>query len=642
MASVSQISPTTPAGHEAPHPLDPLTAAEIGAVVSALRSQGKLSPTTRIASLTLSEPPKQFVHSWTPDKPLDRDAFVILLDKAIGAVTELVVSTKDGRISASTSREGVQPAFMTDEAADCERVVRADQRFREALAKRGISDRESVMLEMWGVGTLAEPEEAEKRLAWCPSWLRSGGDNPYAHPIEGVYAIVDLNAMKVLRVEDHGVVPLPPEPGEYVASAMEQFRGDLTELTIIQPEGPSFDINGWQVCWQNWQFRIGFTHREGLVLHQLQYRDGDRLRPVIYRASYAELVVPYGDPSPGSYRKQAFDIGEGGVGHQTNSLEFGCDCLGEVRYFDVSLCDADGTVRTLTNAICLHEEDFGILWKHVDVHTGHAEVRRSRRLVVSSIATFDNYDYAFYWYLYQDGSVETEVKLTGIVLTTAAPEGLTAAHGTLVARGLLAPYHHHFFTARLDMCVDGSSNTAYEVHLESMPPGDHNPSGNAWTAKATLLRTEREAQQNADPARGRYWKVVNPAVSNRLGQPVGYRLVPGANTLPLAHPNADVLKRAGFLRNNLWVTPYDPAERYPSGDYPNQSPGGEGLPDWTQADRQIEETDIVLWYTFGIAHVPRLEDWPVMPVERIGFALRPDGFFDKNPILDVPVPVCHQ
>jgi primary-amine oxidase len=315
--------------------------------------------------------------------------------------------------------------------------------------------------------------------------------------------------------------------------------------------------------------------------------------------------------------------------------------LGEIRYFDVALCEADGTVRAMPNAICLHEEDTGRLWKHYDGRTGNSEVRRSRRLTISSIATIDNYEYAFYWYLYQDGSIETEVKLTGILLTTAALEGSMPAHGTPVAPGLLAPYHHHFFTARLDMCVDGPSNTAYEVHLESMPPGDHNPSGNAWTARATPLRTESEAQQNADPASGRFWRVVNPAVSSRLGQPVGYRLVPGANTSPLAQPDADVLKRAGFLKSNLWVTPYQPAERYPAGDYPNQSSGGDGLPAWTRANRQIEATDIVLWYTFGISHVPRPEDWPVMPVERIGFALRPDGFFDNNPVLDVPVPTCH-
>jgi primary-amine oxidase len=260
---------------------------------------------------------------------------------------------------------------------------------------------------------------------------------------------------------------------------------------------------------------------------------------------------------------------------------------------------------------------------------------------VSSIVTVQNYEYAFYWYFYQDGALETEVKLTGILLTTAAADDSSVAHATVIAPGLLAPYHHHFFTTRLDMCVDGISNTVYEVHLESLPAPDDNPYGNAWTTRATPLRREREAEQNVDPMAGRYWKVVNHTARNRLGQPVGYRLVPGANTSPLAQPHADILKRAGFLRSHVWVTPYDPGEMYPAGDYPNQGRGDEGLIAWTQANRQIEDADIVLWYTFGSYHVPRLEDWPVMPVERLGFALRPDGFFDGNPSLDVPIPPCH-
>ena len=141
-----------------------------------------------------------------------------------------------------------------------------------------------------------------------------------------------------------------------------------------------------------------------------------------------------------------------------------------------------------------------------------------------------------------------------------------------------------------------------------------------------------------NPLAARNWLVVNPSVANALGQPVGYQLVPHGNVLPFAHEDASVIRRAAFITRHLWVTPFAAGERFPAGEYPNQHPGGAGLPDWTRADRLIENTDIVLWYTLGSHHIPRPEDWPVMPVERAGLTLRPFGFFDANPALDMPPP----
>jgi len=294
---------------------------------------------------------------------------------------------------------------------------------------------------------------------------RDSSENAYARPVEGLIAIVDLSTMEIVRLEDHGVVPLPPSPGTYAADAAGPLREDVQPLDVLQSEGPSFSIRGWEVRWQKWRFRVGFAKREGLVLHTTGYEDGGRIRPILYRASVAELFVPYGDPAPGQYRKNVFDIGEYGVGELTNSLELGCDCLGEIRYFDVDVPTSRGDVTTVRNAICLHEEDFGLLWKHFDWQTGTTEVRRSRRLVVSSIATFSNYEYGFFWYLYQDGTMEVEIKLTGIVITSALQPGEVPRHGTLVAPQLNAPNHQHFFSVRLDMSVDGEENTV-----------DHNPS----------------------------------------------------------------------------------------------------------------------------------------------------------------------
>ncbi len=290
----------------------------------------------------------------------------------------------------------------------------------------------------------------------------------------------------------------------------------------------------------------------------------------------------------------------------------------------------------LANAICMHEEDYGILWKHIDWRTNQTEVRRSRRLVISFIAKVGNYEYGFFWYLYQDGTIQFEVKLTGIMNTGAALPGVKPKYGQLVAPQLYAPIHQHIFSLRLDMMVDGLKNSVYEVHTESEPLGPENPHGNAFFAQATLLSRESEAQQTIDPFSSRYWKVVNHERLNALGEPVAYKIMPGDNTLPFTHPEASVMKRAAFARKHLWVTPYSPEERYPAGDYPNQHAGGAGLPAWTQANRSIEDTDVVVWYTMNSHHIPRPEDWPVMPAGYISFMLKPVGFFDRNPALDVP------
>jgi primary-amine oxidase len=378
-----------------------------------------------------------------------------------------------------------------------------------------------------------------------------------------------------------------------------------------------------------------------LTLHELGYEDGGRVRPVAHRVSIAELVIPYADPGPGGYRKNAFDIGEYGLGLLTNSLELGCDCLGEIRYLDVDLATPRGEVTTIRNAICMHEEDYSLLWKHYDWTTETGEVRRCRRFVVSSIVTVDNYEYAFYWYLYQDGSLEFECKATGIILTAAAEPGETPRHGTLVAPQLNGMYHQHFFCARLDLDVDGEENTVVEVNAEALPWGPDNPHGSAYVARETPFRREQEAQRLIDPFAARYWKVVNTGVRNGLGQPVGYKLVPGATCAPLCHPDSSIGRRAAFMFRHLWVTPFAPRELFPAGDYPNQHPGGAGLPAYTSADRPIEDTDVVLWYVFGTNHIPRPEDWPVMPVARVGFRLEPLCFFERNPALDVAPPPRH-
>ena len=327
----------------------------------------------------------------------------------------------------------------------------------------------------------------------------------------------------------------------------------------------------------------------------------------------------------------------------TQSLTLGCDCLGEIHYVDAVMATEQGTPWVVPNAICMHEEDFGIGWKHVDLFSGRHEVRRSRRLVISSIATVGNYEYGFFWYLYLDGTIQFEAKLTGIMSPMAFdPAGPPPEHAVVVAPGLAAPLHQHLFCARLDLDVDGADNVVEEVSVESLPTGPDNPWGNAFRMVARVFERESDAQRVVDPASSRSWRVSNPAVTNGLGRPVAFKLNPIVSTPTLlAQPESSVAQRAGSARHNLWVTPFSPDERRAAGEYPNQHAGGAVLPEWTAADRPLvgpdgDGTDVVLWYSFGVTHIPRPEDWPVMPVEYTGFLLQPVGFFDRNPALDVP------
>jgi primary-amine oxidase len=257
--------------------------------------------------------------------------------------------------------------------------------------------------------------------------------------------------------------------------------------------------------------------------------------------------------------------------------------------------------------------------------------------VINFVATVGNYEYAFAWYLYLDGNIQLEVKLTGIVSPMAIEPGTQPEFANVVAPGVAAPHHQHLFNVRLDLDLDGTANEVYEVDAETVPYGPDNPWGNAFRPAVTRLDSETQARRVMNAATSRHWKVVNPHVTNGLGQPVAYKLVPTMSTPTLlAHPDSSVGKRAGFAQHNLWATPYAADERRAAGEHPNQHEGGDGLPRWTAQDRSLVDTDVVLWYTFGVTHFVRPEDWPVMPVEYAGFLLTPAGFFDRNPALDLP------
>ena len=559
----------------------------------------------------------------------------------------MLVAVADATVVEWRHLEGVQPLAVVEELAEAEELVKSDPGFQEALAKRGVTDFEAVQVDAWPAGNFGAPEEQDRRLARCLAFLRPGpGDSEWAHPVDGLIVVVDLTTLEVLRIDDHGVVPIPEESGNFDVEAAtadgQPLRDDIRPLEISQPEGPSFELDGRVLRWQNWELHVGFTPREGLVLNQVAYHDQGRRRPILFRASLSEMVVPYGDPSPTHFFKNAFDAGENGVGIAASPLTLGCDCLGEIRYLDAAVANGDGEPVEIPNAICIHEEDTGVLWRHIEWRTGEGEVRRGRRLVVSSFSAIGNYDYGFFWYLQQDGSIVYEVKLTGVLSTGAVPPGEEPRHGVLVAPGLNAMVHQHYFNLRLDLDVDGYDNSVIEVSTESTPPGPENP---------LRQRVRGPAQAAADRGRGA------PARRSRLGPMVGDRQ-------PEPPPSPRSTRRLPARSRRERAPVRRPRGRGDeAGRLHRRAPMGDSVRARTSATppastrtsipavracrsgrRPTARSSIAIWSSgtrSATTTSPVREDWPVMPVATIGFALKPVNFFDRNPALDVPPPVPH-
>lgn len=619
------------------HWSDPLTPSEIVEITALVRADERIGSEPRFWGIAVEE---GLARSLAPGQ--GRPVRLVVMNPAAHAAWEVTGWTSgtdraEASLASWSPVDAKRPGVSSDEARAIARAAREHPLLKEALAKRGITDTTHVWVDPESI-TGFEPEDLmDRRLSWGTVWYReSADDNGYARPVAGLVPILDLETLDIIRIEDHGVIPMASEGGNYRSGTWGPDR-TVAPLEITQPEGPGFTVEGHKVTWQNWSFRIGFTHREGLVLHDIAYRDGDVERPVLRRAAVNEMYVPYLDSDPTAYRKNFFDWGEYGAGPLTASLELGCDCLGEIHYFDAHVLDGLGEAQTITNGVCLHEEDSSILWKHVNTRTGEADVRRSRRLVISFFATVANYDYGFYWSLYQDGSIELEIKLTGILSVSGIDDGKMPAFGRMVSPNVQAPTHQHYFAVRMDTAIDGPKNRLVEVHAEVEEDEELNPWGNAVKMVSEVIASEKDAGRMADASRAVHWRVENTERTNRFGESTAYRLSAMHTTRLFAKPGSIVARKAPFVSKHLWATAYDPNERFITGDYPNQAPlEAEGITAWQQADRPLDGAELVLWPIVGVHHYPKPEEWPIMPVHRIGLRFEPDGFFTRNPSLDLP------
>lgn len=602
-------------------PLDPLSAAEITAARQVLEHSGRLTATMRFASLTLREPPKDAVLTQRGSPSFGRTAEAILFDWATSTPVRAHMDLRRGRLIRWDTLPSREPPMRIMIRRRLEEIVRGDPRWILALARRGITDLSRVSL----IPALREsaplPTVNGHRVVQAQGFHQEA--LPAASAIRGIRLRVDLTAGAILELTESGSVTRIDSTGP---------SGLAAAGAPDSPATPGFTVTGSEIRWQNWRLRYGVHPRRGLELWDVRWMDGDRTRPVLYRASVSEVMAAYGDPAyPVWYPR---DAGNDGLGNaQLNSAIPLADAPAGATYTDAVMADDFGRPVPVPRAVAIYQRDGGVLWRH------SRSGRRARQLVLTSHATIDNYDFTFNWIFGEDGAIEAEVNLTGMMLVYPAGRGGTSETGHsasshLVAPGIVAPSHQHFFSYRLDLDVDGARpNLAFEQNTRALPRSRRgNPEGLWFAMEEHPLPAEAAAIRGPDPGANRLWRVVNPGRTNQLGEAVGYALVPGVTALPYAAPGSPVRRAGGFVNAQLYVTPYHREEMYAAGEFQNFGLQDEGLPSWTRSNRSLRNTDLVLWYTLGVTHIPRPEEFPVMPVSRAGFRLIPSGFFDASPV----------
>lgn len=638
-----------------PHPLDPLSPEELRTAIDVLRTEGRVTETMRFPVVTLKEPNKADVLAHRPGDAMTRQAFVSAFDRATNETHEAIIGLAAKKTVSWKAIPGVQPPVLVEEYEAAARIVREDARWQAAMKRRGVEDLPKVQLDAWAGGALVLPGHEGARLLRVLSYLRVGSGVAYTRPIEGVVATVNMTTRKVVDFMERPPVPVSDDaPDIFDAATLGPPRPGLKPLRVLQPDGVSFSVAGNEVRWQNWRFRFAMHPREGLVLSAIGYDDGGTLRPILYRASLSEMLVPYGDPGAAWHWRNAFDQGEYGLGQFANTLRRGEEVPENAMLFSATHADELGQLVVRKDVIALYEQDAGILWRHLDYESLRTVNRRGRQLVVHYLFTVGNYDYGLQWIFHQEGAIEARVELSGMLLARGVADARCAAcrqkpdaqgqivsdgddrYGTVVAKNIVAPNHQHFFCFRLDLDVDGPENSVAELDMISEPDPEKNPHGTAFLVRQQRLRTEQEGRRSVNGASNRCWKVFHPSAAGELGHFPSYLLEPGPTPPPFAAADAAVRRRGRFIEHPVWLTRFQPDELYAAGPYPNQNLKSDGLPVWSDSDESLEKTDLVLWHVLGVSHMPRVEEWPVMPVARAGFKLVPHGFFRRNPALDVP------
>ena len=629
------------------HPLDALTPAEYWVVYKAIRATGKTEEKTLFTSVLLHEPDKAYVLGWTPGSPIERKADVVLYQggKSYAALVNISTAT----VESFEELQGAQAPFTRTEEEQVNDAIKHDKVVVDALKKRGITDLNLVTCYATPGGYIGLKEQDGSRIGWGGCLYNVDGEMGFEdREIGGIFFTVNMVTKKITRFEDYGVTPMPPVSLKYDSNGGPALPG-TEPIVVSQPGGPSFSIKDGEVSWQNWHFRFRIDPRSGPIVNMAALDYMGKRRSVLYEGSLSEMYVPYQDPEETWNSHVFLDAGEyfmnTGMGI-AKPLMKGVDCPDYATYFSGTFFHENGTPFERPQLACLFERTVGDpSWRHweMDGVVG----RPGRELVFRTIAVVGNYDYILDWRFEQEGAIVVAVGATGELevkpvkdksdMMAKAPDGTMVEFGNLVAPMTDGVDHDHFFSFRLDLDVDGTKNN-FEVDKlvqYTLPPGS--PRKTIWAMAPSTIDTEGNAPQNITLLHPAMWRFVNPEVKNELGNNTSFEIMAGLTGESLLSKEDWPQKRAGWSDHQLWVTPYDPKERYASGVYVSGSKGTDSLPAWVKQNRSIMNTDIVAWYTMAFHHVPRPEDWPQMPTMWHDFRLQPFNFYSKSPLMDLPM-----
>jgi primary-amine oxidase len=634
-----------------PNPLNPLTADEIKATLEVLKASGQFKPGHRFTEIVLKAPPKGQVWAHalegTPVQAPRQAAFVILDGRKL---IEGTVDLASKKLLQWQPVEGAHGMVLIDDFGAVQAAIEASPEYAKALALRGINDVKKVVATPLTVGYFDGKDglQQDQRLLKVVSYLDVGDNNYWAHPIENLVAVVDLEKKQVIKIEDAGVIPVPMKATPYDGSA-GKGSAPRKPLNITEPEGKNYTITGNTLHWRNWDFHIGLNSRTGLSLSTVTYNDKGTRRKVMYEGTLGGMIVPYGDPDVGWYFKAYLDSGEYGMGTLTSSIEPGKDAPQNAVYLDATIADFTGAPMAIPNAIAVFERHAGPEYKHQEMGKPNVSAER-RELVVRWISTVGNYDYMFDWVFAENGTIGINAGATGIeavkgVKARTMQDATAAAdtkYGTLIDHNIVGTTHQHIYNFRLDMDVDGEANSLTEMDPVVLPNTAGGPRTSTMQTTLRTVATEKQAAQKFDPATIRL--LSNGSKTNKVGNPVSYQLIPYAGgTHPVAKganfgKDEWIYNRLNFMDKQIWVTRYHADEQFPEGKYPNRSSKDTGLGQFSADDQPIVNTDNVVWLTTGTTHVARAEEWPIMPTEWVNVLLKPWNFFNETPTLGLVQP----
>lgn len=622
------------------HPLDALTTEEYWTVHDVLEQSGHLTDKTLFSSLLLHEPVKDKVLAWKTGDPIPREADVIL--ESEGKTVEARVDIVGRKLEFWKEIADVQAPITETELDTMSDMAKSDPRVIAALKSHGITDLTSVRCEPIPLTFVVFPQQSGHRIGYGDCTDAHGVYHPWGRAVDGLYIVADMTSQKILDVVNHGSVPLPKGDINFEEEDAVPREG-TKPLLVNQPLGPGYKIDNGEIVWQNWHFRFRLDPRVGPVINLVRYQDGDKLRSIMYEGSLSEMFVPYMDPDEWWSTRAFLDAGEFMLGGLIKPVGPD-DCPAHAQYFTGLVPSDKGTPVSKPQLACLFEHATdGPAWRHSE--DGLISGRPARELVLRTSAVAGNYDYLLDWVFQQDGTIRVAVGATGIVETKAVKEESVdhqmgggpskPEYGTLVAPNVMAVNHDHYFSYRIDLDVDGTNNS---FMVDRLVP--QQISGKArksiWGVESSIAHTEKDAILDIDLRHPGMWHFINPMQHGAVGYPTGYEIMPGPTAVSIMSPDDPAQKMGAFSEHQMWVTPYNPDEIYASGTYVTTNKDPNGLAAWTKANRSIENTDIVGWYTLGFHHVVRLEDWPVMPTLWHDFLIRPVNFFDKSPTLTLP------